>query len=55
MKSTKRAENVLFVDQMDNEMHKNGLKRVNGCPGEANLAHGKLISPVRAGDDGLVR
>ncbi len=32
MKCTKRAENVLFVDQMGNEMHKNGLKRVNGCP-----------------------
>jgi hypothetical protein len=51
MKRTKRAENVLFVDQMGNEMHKNCLKRVNGCPGGASLAHGELRSPVRAGDD----
>ena len=55
MKSTKKAENVLFVDQMGNEMHKNGRKRVNGCPGGTNLAQGELISPVGAGDDGLVR
>lgn len=55
MKRTKKADFVLFVDRMGNEMHKNGLKRVNGCPGATNLAHGELRSPVGAGDDGLVR
>ncbi len=53
MKCTKRAENVLFVDQMGNEMHKNGLKRVNGCPGGTNLARGERRSTVGAVDEGL--
>ena len=31
-KCTKMAVFVLIVDQMGNEMHKNGPKRVNRCP-----------------------
>ena len=53
MKRAKKADFVLFVDQMGNEKHKKGRKRVNGCPGGTNLARGERISTVGAVDEGL--